>query len=88
MTFTLQEIDEKIRSTLNPDHLLLHDGSGAHAGHAGVMNSTAPVTHLTVEIKAGDLIGLPRVQAHQKVYRLLTPYFDKGLHAVEIKILR
>ena len=75
-----------LASTFAPDALEVRDVSERHRGHAGWREGGG--THFEVDIKAGALAGLGRVEAHRKVNAALAEEFADGLHALQIRILR
>lgn len=81
---------ERIIKTLEdeflPHFLEVKNNSHLHQGHAGD-NGTGE-THFEVIISASSLDDVTRVNAHRKVNAVLKSQFDKGLHALEIKIIK
>jgi stress-induced morphogen len=78
-------IEEKLQKNLNPNFLEVKNNSHLHAGHMGD-NGTGE-THFAVLITAEELKNISAVNAHRKVNSLLKDEFEKGLHALEIKIV-
>ncbi len=76
-----------VLQALKPTHLIIHDDSDKHAGHAAMKGITGAETHLRIEIAAESLNGLSRIEQHRKVQALCQSEMDKGLHALQIKIL-
>jgi BolA protein len=79
-----QRIVEKINKELKINHLEIIDKSHLHAGH---LEENPQETHFQIIIDSDDLTGLTRVKAHQRINNLLKDEFDKGLHALEIKVV-
>ena len=78
-------IHDKLASAFSPTHLDVINDSHKHQGHAGSPGTGE--SHFTLKISAPALEGLSRVKAHQEIYRILEDEFQKGLHALSIKIL-
>ena len=79
------KIEEKLNENLNPTFLNVINNSHLHKGHLG--DDGSGNTHFKIEISSPCFEGLNRVQKHQKINKLLQEEFQKGLHALEIKIL-
>lgn len=77
-------IKKILNTQLNPEFLEVENNSYLHAGHMGD-NGTGE-THFKVVIQSKSLNQLSRVNAHRKINQLLKDEFDKGLHALEVKI--
>lgn len=69
-------IREKVKQALDPEILDLVNES---SGHRVPPNSE---THFKLIVVAPIFQGLSRVQRHQKVYGLLEPERNSGLHAL------
>lgn len=81
---TLQDIiSHKLTEQLSPEHLVVHNDSHKHAGHAGATNDS----HFRIEIKAASLAGLSRVQTHQRIYSILDDEMKTAIHALQIIVL-
>ncbi len=78
-----QRIEKTLQENLKPKFLEVKNNSHLHAGHAG--DNGTNETHFLVTIEAEELKG-NKVSAHRKVNQLLKGEFEKGLHALEIKI--
>ena len=63
------EIEQRLRSGLNPDNLEIVDDSDDHSGHAG--HSGAGESHFTVRIVAAGFAGQSRVERQRAVYAAL-----------------
>ena len=79
-----ERIIKKLEDGLNPKDLEVKNNSYLHQGHAGD-NGTGE-THFEINISAESLEGLSKVNAHRKINKLINDEFEKGLHALEIKI--
>ncbi|MBL6664781.1 MAG: BolA family transcriptional regulator [Rickettsiales bacterium] len=80
-----QRIEEKLKNSLNPNFIDVINNSHLHKGHLG--DDGSGETHFRVAISSLEFDGLNRVQKHQKINKILQEEFEKGLHALEIKIL-
>lgn len=76
-------ITQKLTRELSPEHLVVHNDSHKHAGHAGATNDS----HFRIEIKATSLAGLSRVQTHQRIYSILDDEMKTAIHALQIIVL-
>jgi BolA protein len=79
-----QRIEKTLTENLKPQFLEVKNNSYLHAGHAG--DNGTNETHFAVEIQAEGLSQLNKISAHRKINQLLKGEFEKGLHALEIKI--
>ncbi len=80
-----QRIEKTLIENLNPEFLEVKNNSYLHLGHEE--SNESGETHFKVLIKALDLKNISTLNAHRKVKSLLKNEFEKGLHALEIKIL-
>jgi BolA protein len=78
-------IIDKLTENLQPSFLVVKNNSAQHFGHLG--DDGSGETHFAIEIAAVELQNLNRVAAHRKINELLKEEFDKGLHALEIKVI-
>lgn len=76
-------IAERIQLALSPDYLKVIDESHLHVGHAGHQGGGR---HFAVEIGATSLASLSRVEAHRKIYDLLSDLIPDQIHALRIVI--
>lgn len=81
---TAQQLDQRLRETLQPIALEVLDESFQHHGHAGA-NGTGFGTHFRVRICSPLFIGKPAVLRHRLVYDALQDFIDQGLHALAIE---
>jgi BolA protein len=80
-----ERIIRKIEDNLKPDLLEVKNNSYLHKGHLGD-NGTFE-THFEVIISSKSLKNLSKINAHRKINQLLKEEFEKGLHALEIKVI-
>jgi len=79
-----KEIEEILQKQFQIDFLEVVNNSHLHAGHLGD-NGTGN-THFKIEIKARELEGLSKINAHRAINKAVGKLFEKGLHALEIKV--
>ena len=83
---TAQDLEARLRDTLQPTELEVIDESAAHAGHSGA-NAQGRGTHFRVRIASPRFEGKPRVARHRLVYDALQVFIAQGLHAIAIEVL-
>lgn len=76
-------IEKKLREKFQPQVLEVINKSHLHRGH--LENETGE-THFEVKIGSAELKKLGRIQAHREINSVLKDEFEKGLHALEIKV--
>ncbi|WP_283149704.1 BolA family protein [Silvimonas soli] len=76
------ELRQRLAS-LEPETVIVHDDSAAHAGHAGAQGGA----HFDVTIVAQAFAGLGKVARHRKVYALVADLMPARIHALSIKAL-
>ena len=81
---TAQQLEQRLRATLQPVTLEVLDESGQHNGHAG-SNGTGFGTHFRVRITSHLFTGKSIVMRHRLVYDSLQDFMDQGLHALAIE---
>tara|TARA_B100001179_G_C18529860_1_gene376555 strand:+ start:297 stop:560 length:264 start_codon:yes stop_codon:yes gene_type:complete len=81
-----KQIEEYLIASLNPNVLNIDNKSSLHQGHAG--DDGTGETHYLVEIGSDAFHGKSRIECHRMINEALKPVFDKGLHALEIKIAK
>ncbi len=86
-------IQQRISTNITVIKLSIVNDSARHAGHAGVAESshdgkaTKGETHFIVTIISDDFIGLNRVDRQRKIYKLLSDYMPKPIHALNLQCL-
>ena len=83
-TPSAQQIDQRLRETLQPLTLEVLDESASHAGHVG-SNGTDFGTHFRVRITSPMFVGKSALMRHRLVYDALQDFIDQGLHALAIE---
>lgn len=81
---TAQQLDQRLRETLQPLALEVVDESFQHNGHAGA-NGTGFGTHFRVRITSHLFTGKSIVARHRLVYDALQDFMAQGLHALAIE---
>lgn len=77
----------KIRSALTPTVLVIENESHKHAGHAGNPSGAADAeTHFNVRVEADAFEGMKLLARHRVINDLLKEEFEKGLHALSLKL--
>jgi BolA protein len=85
MTFpTVQQLEQRLRTTLQPVTLEVLDESCQHHGHAGA-NGTGFGTHFRVRITSHLFTGKSALMRHRLVYDALQDFMTQGLHALAIE---
>ncbi|MBX7232540.1 MAG: BolA family transcriptional regulator [Bdellovibrionales bacterium] len=77
----LQNIENKIRQTLNIEHLEVLNESKQHKGHQGFGTES----HLKVIVVSLDFQGKSPVVRSRMIYSLAQEDFDQGLHALTVR---
>jgi BolA protein len=83
-TPTAQQLEQRLRETLQPTVLEVLDESFQHNGHAGA-NGTGFGTHFRVRITSHLFTGKSPVARHRLVYDALQDFLAQGLHALAIE---
>jgi BolA family transcriptional regulator, general stress-responsive regulator len=74
-----------LTTALQPQLLEVIDDSAKHAGHVGAQPGGE--THYRLRIQAATLSGSGKVEQHRRIYALLAPELQNGLHALSIEII-
>ena len=78
------EIKRIVQEKFEPTHFELINESDLHKGHAG--HDGSGDSHFKLIIVSKAFFEHNRVQRSRQVYSLLNPLFDKGLHALSLKL--
>ena len=81
MNASISDIENTLRTALQPLELSITDDSHLHAGHAGASAGG----HYTVRIVSSAFEGLSRVARHRLVYDALQGLIQNGIHALAIQ---
>jgi len=82
-----REIEQQLQARFQPSLLEVLDESASHAGHAGA-NAEGFGSHFRVRIASPAFDGKSRVASHRLVYDAMQNFFDQGLHALAIEIIK
>ena len=77
-------IEKRIQSAFTPAHLEVIDDSHEHVGHIGSQDGAG---HYTIIIRSDSFDELTRIQAHRKIYDVLSDLIPVEIHALKIKII-
>lgn len=80
-----QEIKKIIEAQFTPTHLEVINESHKHAGHAG--DDGSGQTHFKLIVVSVDFQDLSRVERQKEVNKTLVSLFDRGLHALSMRLL-
>ena len=80
MPAVIDEIESLLQQALQPERLLVHDDSAAHAGHPGAREGG----HYRVEICAERFRDLSLLQRHRLVYTAVAGLLKGKVHALSI----
>ena len=82
----LEEIKILLQDINQFEILEIIDNSASHSNHKGVENLDYSLTH--IEIKIINHNNLNRIDIHRYIYDKLDEHLKKGLHSIEINILK
>lgn len=77
-------IAETLQAELAPQALEVIDESHLHAGHMGARPEGE--THFRLNVVAAAFEGKSRVERHRLVNAILEPAFQRGLHALALRV--
>lgn len=80
----IEALEKELSGAFSPSMLEIVNESHLHAGHQPGFDGGGE-THLRIRITADCFATLSRVERHRKVNEIVTPFMDKGLHAVAIE---
>jgi BolA protein len=87
MKISISVIESLLCEALTVSFIEIIDESDRHKGHLEMKYSTDSLTHVVIRIQAHELHGLSRIEQHRKIYTILQPAIDSGLHAIRIEVL-
>ena len=79
-----KRIQNIIEKNFNEFSISVTDDSLAHKGHNNFDGKEE--THIIIELKKKINLDVKRLEIHKKINTLLFEEFNKGLHALQIKI--
>lgn len=77
------DIYKNLKEQFSDGEVRLTDFSNEHHGHGAHVRKGS---HIRIYIKSKAFEGKSKIQQQQMVNRVLKPYFEKGLHAVELSL--
>lgn len=77
-------IRQRLQEAFSPTRLEVIDESNQHVGHAGHQGGGR---HFAIVIAARAFKGLPRIEAHRRVYALFDDLMPEKIHALKIKVI-
>lgn len=87
MKISILHLESLLKDGLTIEFLDISDESDRHKGHGEMKNVTDSLTHVYIRIQATELDGLSRIEQHRKIYSILQPAIDNGLHAIRIEVI-
>jgi BolA protein len=91
MKISILHLESLLSDGFTINFLEIIDESDHHKGHREMKNITDSIadsmTHIYIRIQATELDGLNRVEQHRKIYSILQPAIDSGLHAMRIEVI-
>jgi BolA family transcriptional regulator, general stress-responsive regulator len=81
-----KRIEEKLIKAFNPHVLEVVNNSKLHKGHLG--DDGSGETHFAIKISSEEFEDLSRINIHRKINKELREEFDRGLHALEIEVIK
>ncbi|MCI0749519.1 MAG: BolA family transcriptional regulator [Nevskiales bacterium] len=78
----LERIRAVLEQSFTPEHLVIEDESGQHAGHAGAASGRG---HFYVEIVSAVFAGKSLLARHRLVYAALGTLMQTDIHALRIQ---
>lgn len=87
MKISILHLESLLRDCLTIGFLDISDESARHKGHREMKNIADSMTHIYIRIQSPKLDGLSRIEQHRKIYSILQPAIDSGLHAIRIEVI-
>mgnify|MGYP001326080816 CR=1 FL=1 len=80
----LEDLRKKIVSEINPEGISVIDNSQLHSKHKSFDKNKF---HIKLILKSDKLNKMNKIEAHKKIFSILSEEIKNKLHAIEIKIL-
>jgi BolA family transcriptional regulator, general stress-responsive regulator len=80
---TVDRLRQLVQDALLPQELVIRDDSAAHAGHT----SAGGKGHYRMRIVASRFSGMPAIERHRLVHRVLGALFENDIHALALETL-
>ena len=84
MTKLIDEIEQKLRTDLDPVEFDIWDESHEHKGHIGAKDGGS---HFFLRVVSSKFTDLNRIQRHKLVYGILDGYIPKKIHALSLEAI-
>jgi len=78
-----EDVKAKINKNLNPELLTIIDNSSLHKKHKSFDNKKF---HLKLIIKSEKLKKMNKIDAHKKIFAILSEEIKSKIHALEIEL--
>lgn len=75
-------IEERLKKELQPEHLELINESALHRGHSG--DDGSGESHFKLIVVSSCFDGMPRIERHRLIHRVLGPKITSKIHALSI----
>jgi BolA family transcriptional regulator, general stress-responsive regulator len=79
-----EQLIQRLKDGLDPQHLMVVDDSHRHAGHAGAADGRG---HFTVVVVSPQFAGLGTLKRHRLVYEAVGDLMSTDIHALSIQAL-
>ena len=79
-----EQLIQRLKDGLDPQHLMVVDDSHRHAGHAGAADGRG---HFTVVVVSPQFEGLGTLKRHRLVYEAVGDLMVTDIHALSIQAL-
>jgi BolA family transcriptional regulator, general stress-responsive regulator len=79
-----EQLIQRLKDGLDPQHLMVVDDSHRHAGHAGAADGRG---HFTVVVVSPQFEGLGTLKRHRLVYEAVGDLMSTDIHALSIQAL-
>ena len=79
----LKKIKNELTTNIPDSEIEIADTSNAHANHYETLNQSIP-SHLTIKVISDKFQGMNLVKRHRLINNIMQPYFNQGLHALQI----
>ena len=83
MSFYINQIEKKIKNTIQLEEIKIIDNTESHKNHKSFQKGKL---HLILEIKSNYLNNLSRLEAEKILMKTIKEEFKKNIHAFEIRL--
>ena len=83
MSFYINQIEKKIKNTIQLEEIKIIDNTEAHKNHKSFQKGKL---HLILEIKSNYLNKLKRLEAEKILMKIIKDEFNRNIHALEIRL--